>query len=317
MLALVLALAACAGGTGDERPAAPTGAAAGTATTGTTASGEAPAGSPTGCAGRLAGPDTRRYRDDVGDDDPDLVSLDVYRRPGATGCPALVWVHGGGWRRGDKAGRTTDTKAAFAGDLGAALVSVNYRLVTPGGDVRWPVTGEDVAAAVAWVLDHAGELGIDPTRVVLLGHSAGAHLVSIVATHPRLLADAGASREDVRCVVALDSAAFEITAEQVARSELFADAFGDDPATLADASPTVQAREHPGGIADFLVVTRGSPARLAESEAFAAAVTAAGASARVLDAGDYTHEQVNTELGVPGEQVVTPPTRAFLEGCFA
>lgn len=270
----------------------------------------------TDCVGPLTGPDTQRYRDDVGDVAAELFSLDVYRRPGATGCPVIVWVHGGGWRSGDKAGKAIDTKVDFAGQMGAALISVNYRLVTTDGDVRWPVMGEDVAAAVAWVIEHAGELGIDPDRVALMGHSAGAHLVSIVGTDPELLASAGASREDVRCLVSLDSAAYDITPTDARTTPLLAAAFGDDPATLAGASPMVQAREHPTGIPDVLVVTRGSPARVAESDEFAAAVRAGGGQGLVVDAGSYTHEQVNTQLGVPSERVVTPPTRDFLRSCF-
>ncbi|MBK9179984.1 MAG: alpha/beta hydrolase [Acidimicrobiales bacterium] len=284
-------------------------------TTGIVAS-SSTAGAQTECGGPLAGPDTQRYRGDVSDAAPDQVSLDVYRRPGATGCPVIVWVHGGGWRAGDKAGKAIDTKVALAGELGAVLVSVDYRLVTPGGDVRWPVMGQDVAVAVAWVIDHAPELGVDAERVALMGHSAGAHLVSIVVTDPELLESAGVSRDDVRCVVSLDSAAYLITPAEARTSPLFGAAFGDDPATLAGASPIVQARDHPAGIPDVLVVTRGSPARVAEAAEFAAAVTAGGAAGRVIDAGSYTHEQVNTQLGVPSERVVTPPTRDFLRSCF-
>jgi len=274
-------------------------------------------GTSTECVGPLTGPETQQYRNDVGDVRADLVSIDVYRRPGARDCPVLVWVHGGGWRSGDKAGKAIGTKVAFAGEMGAALVSVNYRLVTPDGDVRWPVMGEDVAAAVAWVVEHAESLGIDPERVALMGHSAGAHLVSIVATDPELLTAAGASRDDVRCVVALDSAAYDITPTDARTTPLFAAAFGVDPATLAGASPTVQAREHPAGLPDVLVVTRGSPARVAEADEFAATIRAGGATGQLVDAGSYTHEQVNTELGVLGEEVVTPPIRDLLRACWS
>lgn len=273
-------------------------------------------GPSTDCVGPLTGPDTQPYRNDVGEVDADLVSLDVYRRPGVSGCPVIVWVHGGGWRTGDKAGKAIRTKVAFAGELGAVLVAVNYRLVTPDGEVRWPVMGEDVAAAVAWVVEHAESLGIDPERVALMGHSAGAHLASIVATNPDLLAAAGASRDDVRCVVSLDSAAYTITVTDARTTPLVAAAFGDDPVTLAGASPMVQAREHRAGLPDFLVVTRGRPARVAEAAEFAALIRAGGATGQLVDAGSYRHDQVNTELGVPGEDVVTPPTRAFLQACF-
>jgi acetyl esterase/lipase len=303
-----------AGGGLAVAPSAPTSVAPSAPTPGTGPEGAAPDQS--GCVGPLDDPVTYRYRQDVGGDEPDLVSLDVHRRRGAGGCPVLVWVHGGGWRRGDKAGRGVVEKAALAGELGAVLVSVNHRLTDPDAGRRWPVMGEDVAAAVAWVLDHAGDLGVDPQRVALAGHSAGAHLASIVATDPQLLAAAGADRADVDCLVAVDSAAFEITHDQTRRLGLYAAAFGDDPAVLAAASPTLQARAHPEGLPDVFVVVRGTPERIAESRRFAAAVRAGGSRAHVLRATGSSHAEVNTRLGAPGEGVVTPPIRRFLRDCL-
>ncbi|MBK6669766.1 MAG: alpha/beta hydrolase [Actinobacteria bacterium] len=138
------------------------------------------------CVGSAGSPRTVRY-DERSGVDPNQLSLDVYRPKGVADtavCPVIVFVHGGAWRAGDKAKASIDTKAAWAGRRGAVLVSVNYRLAPPGGSAAWPDFGNDVAGAVAYVVDHADELGIDPGRVSLIGHSAGAHLVSIVATHP-------------------------------------------------------------------------------------------------------------------------------------
>lgn len=65
-----------------------------------------------------------------------------------------------------------------------------------------------------------------------------------------------------------------------------------------------------------MVVTGGSGARVVEAAELAAAVATGGGTGRVVDADGYTHEQVNTQLGMPSEQVVTPPTREFLRSCF-
>lgn len=110
--------------------------------------------------------------------------LDLYA-PAATDGPApvLLWVHGGGFIRGEKsspdhpfnahAGRW----AARNGMLGAVM---NYRLA-PGS--TWPAGGEDVGAAIDWLRAHAAEHGGDPARIVAVGTSAGAvH----VATHLQL-----------------------------------------------------------------------------------------------------------------------------------
>ncbi len=91
--------------------------------------------------------------------DPDLLSVDVY--PSATGCPSpvVVWVHGGGWRIGDKRHQMAD-KVAHWNALGYTVVSVNYRLTDPTAvePVRYPAHNEDVAAAVAWVHENIGEV---------------------------------------------------------------------------------------------------------------------------------------------------------------
>jgi len=100
--------------------------------------------------------------------------LDVYRPQKDAPAPVLLWVHGGGFLRGDK-GDATRWPNAHAGRMAAALgmvgVAINYRLAPDHG---WPAGGEDVLAAVAWCRGHIAELGGDPQRIVLAGTSAGA-----------------------------------------------------------------------------------------------------------------------------------------------
>jgi arylformamidase len=134
----------------------------------------------TSCRHEATGPSTYVYADRPGVD-PDMTSVDVYLPAGCGQVPVVMWLHGGGWRRGDKASGLVERKAAWAASLGAALVSVNYRLTTPESGVRWPDHGEDVAAAVAWVQQQGPELELGGSDITLLGHSAGAHLVAIEA----------------------------------------------------------------------------------------------------------------------------------------
>ena len=124
------------------------------------------------------------------------------------------------------------------------------------------------------------------------------------------------AEDDLRCVVSLDSAAYEVSEDDVRSKGLFESAFGTDPVVLADASPTVQAVEHAGDMPEFIIVTRGTETRTAEAEAFAEALEAAGSSAELIHAGGYSHEEVNTAVGDGGEDVVTPPVRRFLESCL-
>lgn len=90
--------------------------------------------------------------------------------------PAIVLVHGGGWVTGT---RTANHPVAVGlAALGWIAVTVDYRLAP---DHRHPAAAEDVRAALGWVHDRAGPLGIDPDRVVLGGDSAGGHLSGLVA----------------------------------------------------------------------------------------------------------------------------------------
>ena len=112
-----------------------------------------------------------------------------------TGLPIIVFIHGGSWQDGDKDGY------AFVGRALASrgfLVAVpNYRLVP---EVRYPSFLEDNAAAVRWVIDNAAAYGGNPSRIVLVGHSAGAYNAAMLALDDRWL---GSNRGNVRGFVGL------------------------------------------------------------------------------------------------------------------
>ncbi|MCA9579105.1 MAG: alpha/beta hydrolase [Myxococcales bacterium] len=109
------------------------------------------------------------------------LALDVFRAPGEEPKPAIVLLHGGGWRAGERA-HVNEPARAFA-RLGYAAVPVSYRLVdVETGTGRFPAPVNDVRCAVRYLRVHADELGIDPARIGVLGFSAGGHLASMVAT---------------------------------------------------------------------------------------------------------------------------------------
>jgi acetyl esterase/lipase len=95
-----------------------------------------------------------------------------------TARPAVVVIHGGAWRGGDKA-----WGEQFAEELcpfGYVVVAINYRLSgRPGG--TWPAQIEDVQKAIRYLRTHAASLRIDPERVATLGMSAGGHLATMAA----------------------------------------------------------------------------------------------------------------------------------------
>lgn len=239
-----------------------------------------------------------------------MTLLDVYP-PEAPGClrPIVVWVHGGAWSVGDRTNRIADKIPLFHG-LGAVFVSIDYRLTSATNGVQHPDHVVDVAAAFAWVREHALELGGDPERIILLGHSAGAHLVALVATNPRFLAMHGLAPRDVACVGSYDS---EYTASEIVmRDAAYEAVFGTDPAGWEDASPSA----HVGpDIPPFQLACRGSGPRVAQCEDFAAALRDAGNEASSIDASALTHEEVNERIGAAGDTVMTPFVVDFVTRC--
>ncbi len=108
----------------------------------------------------------------------DATSMDVFMPDdGRIDRPAVFIVHGGAWRLFHKERyRNVGRRLARAGYV---AVSVEYRLVPEG---RFPNAVHDVGCALAYLQNHAAELGVDPARIVTFGYSAGAHLTALVAT---------------------------------------------------------------------------------------------------------------------------------------
>ncbi|HVT67430.1 MAG TPA: alpha/beta hydrolase [Trebonia sp.] len=97
-------------------------------------------------------------------------SADVSRRT------AVLVLHGGGWRAGDR--KAVKPRCEALARHGFTALAVEYRFVD---EAPWPHQIADVRAAVGWTHSHAADLGIDPDKIVLQGHSAGAHLSLLTA----------------------------------------------------------------------------------------------------------------------------------------
>ncbi|MGA7435595.1 MAG: alpha/beta hydrolase [Solirubrobacterales bacterium] len=145
--------------------------------------------------------------------------LDVYMptRPQAERAPVLIWVHGGGWYQGNKSSAVLPKARRFT-KAGFVFVSVNYRL-SPRADgpdnlapdrIMFPAQPRDVARATGWVNRNIRRFGGDRSRIVLMGHSAGGQIVSLLATRPGFLATAGVERRQIRGVISLDSVDFNV-----------------------------------------------------------------------------------------------------------
>lgn len=254
---------------------------------------------------------------------PNLQSLDLYVPKRGADCapaPVVVWVHGGGFARGDKANNVADKVRLFTKE-GWAFASVNYRLAgAPASGAtagRYPAQQPDLAAALRFLRDQSSRYGLSRHDTMLLGHSAGAFLVALEATNLSYVRAAGVPPSSIRCTVPLDTEGYDVPQQIAAggqRERMFRNAFGADPADWAAASP-IRAAAGNRPLGDFLLFTRGRIDRYAGNLAFRDALRAAGAHADVVRVNPLTHQQVNLAVGKPGDTLVTPPLMRFLRAC--
>ncbi|AUD01335.1 alpha/beta hydrolase [Spirosoma pollinicola] len=107
------------------------------------------------------------------------LKLDVYTRPAVSGKtrPAIVMIHGGGWRSGDRSHNNSLAGQLAANDFVA--IPVEYRLST---EALYPAAVQDIKAAIRWVRANAKKYGVDPNRIAVLGFSAGGQLAALAGT---------------------------------------------------------------------------------------------------------------------------------------
>lgn len=234
---------------------------------------------------------------DVRYDTDAKATFDVYIPANAKAAPVIFMVHGGGWRVGDKtASKVVQNKIAHWLPAGIIVVSVDYPMLPSTPPVQQAVY---VAKALAVAQRDAAQWGGDPAKFVLMGHSAGAHLVSLISVEPAMAAAQGA--RPWLGTVALDSAAYDVA--QIMHSHhvpLYDRAFAD-PATWPAASPLVQLHAK---IAPFLgVCSSQRDDSCPQAQAFAAKASALGTRIRVLPE-NLKHSEINEQLGLAGDYTV-------------
>ena len=246
-----------------------------------------------------------------------LQKLD-YWRPTAAGSPLVVFVHGGGWKRGDKNNATGPEKPGHYLAQGYGFASINYRLVPA---VTVEQQAQDVASALAFLIRQAESLGFDATRVVLMGHSAGAHLSALVGTDMQYLKKAELSPKSLRGVIPLDGACYDVP-RQIAEGgdfmqDTYSEAFGSEKERQLALSPTHHAAA-PNAPA-FLILHVQRADGTAQSKALGEALQKAGTSAEVRGCegrGLQGHTEINRRLGDPAYPA-TPVVDEWLKKVFA
>lgn len=246
-----------------------------------------------------------------------LQKLD-YWRPAKVGSPLVIFVHGGGWKRGDKRNATGEEKVEHYRQRGYAFASINYRLV-PNATVEQQA--QDVADAIAYLMTHSESLGLDQTRAVLMGHSAGAHLSALVGTDMQYLQKAGLGPRSLRGIIPLDGACYNVPRQIVGGGDFMQDtyvqAFGTERERQLALSPTAQAAAP--NAPEFLILHVQRVDGREQAQALAAALKKAGTPAEVHEfegSGLQGHAEINRRLGDPSYPA-TPVVDAWLERVFA
>lgn len=221
--------------------------------------------------------------------------------------PAVVWIHGGAWVAGGPA--MFHPHCRYFASRGAVAFSMQYRLASPTG------TGlaeclDDARAAIRFLRAHAGDLGIDPARVAVLGDSAGGHLAAALAT----LGDDADPASRPNAAVAFNPIT-DLTDPAWLKYAVGGDALLKSPPPAAT-RPTAERLAAARALSPLFVTRKSIPPVLvlhgradrvvlpAQSERFAAALAAGGADVRLTLLDDARHAFVVTRYTAPDALVV-------------
>lgn len=194
-------------------------------------------------------------------------SLDIYHpgKPEDSENPMLlVFIHGGYWMESDDQYQIGTTIGKVFQNQGIVVASVRYRLSPTH---KHPTHVKDVAAAIAFLYKHASEYGFDRERIILIGHSSGAHIAALLALDPQYLGEYKLVPQETLAGVIAISGIYDVRPEAAPtkrHARWYSTVFGDDPTDRITASPiTHVANESPpflilAGDKDFLGIAEGS-----------------------------------------------------------
>ncbi len=238
--------------------------------------------------------------------------VDIYEPEDAVEeLPLILFVHGGGWSMGSH--KSVQGKPAHFLSRGYYFGSAGYR-VLPYAPVEQQAS--DLGAAIQALRGQASAIGFDPDQIVLMGHSAGAHLAALVATDPQYAGDAF---DAVKGVILLDGAGYDvadrITAGDPQSYQLFTNVFSTDPARQAALSPIthVGGEDAPHWLGMYV---DGRNASQFQTQALTNALVEAGVEAGALPISDTDHSRMNREIGTQPGAAQTEAIDAFLTLVF-
>lgn len=233
---------------------------------------------------------------DIAYGDHSKQKIDIYlANTSVKDAPVIFMVHGGAWRLGDKAmSRVVQNKVARWVPQGFIFISANYRLLP---DTKPLEQAEDVARALALAQSKVTSWGGDPSKFIIMGHSAGAHLVALLGANPDKAYSLNA--KPWLGTVSLDSAALNLVTIMEKQHHRFYDkAFGPDSTYWKANSPghvlTPSAKP-------LLAVcsSQRSDGPCPNARDYAAKTAAMGLQTKILEQ-NLSHAAINENLGKPG-----------------
>ncbi len=236
--------------------------------------------------------------------------MDVYLpQQQAIGVPVIFMVHGGAWRWGDKgATGVVQKKVTRWVSEGFIFISANYRLLPKAHPLE---QAQDIARAIAAAQGRAASWGGDPGKFIVMGHSAGAHLVALLTATPDMAFKLGA--KPWLGTVLLDSAAFDMVKIMEAKhARLYDVAFGKEPAYWRAASPLHILSET--AIPFLAVCSTTHTDSCPWAAEFVAEAESLKVHASVLQQ-DLSHKDINLQLGLEGNY--TNAVESFMGGLDA
>ncbi len=243
--------------------------------------------------------DTINYRPELKRGSP---KLDVYSFDGAKNAPVLIYVHGGGWKQGRR--QQVGVKPRYYNEKGYVFVSIDYRLIPM---VRIEDQLADIDQALGWIADNIGHYGGDGRNMHLMGHSAGAHLVSMVGLAPgkngKSLIGSGA----LRTVISNDTMAYDMSRIAAAGGGVlpnwYGSVFGREPARWERLSPQNYV-EKSRNLPAFLILYSGkrfAEARKTTSQRFTKRLLTTGSTVELFNGSKFNHRQMTVLIGVDDE----------------
>ncbi len=223
--------------------------------------------------------------------------MDVYIPENPQNAPVIFMVHGGGWRRGDKAmNRMVENKVNRWVPQGIIFISINYRML-PDADPL--AQANDVALALAKAQSLTSTWGGNSKRFIIMGHSAGAHLVALITAKPSLAKEQGA--QPWLGTVMLDSAGYDIEKVMTSKHmDLYNNAFGTDTNFWHKASPSDQMTQKTVPMLAVCSTQRKDQPCPKQAQPFVDKAVAFGTKASTLPEA-LSHGEINENLGLPGD----------------